>query len=135
MPVGVLLDQHLRLDLIQAALRVEECAGQIAGVAVGVVQPQRLGVVLVVGADADGEQMQSRAGRHVAVGAQHDLPAVLGQHGQAESTRRSEFLEHQWQHGGGYDPGISAIGTLSAGASQPRLTSQRSTPCAPAVAA
>ena len=45
------------------------------------------------------EQMQPRAGRHLAVGAQHHLPVVLGHNREPERARRLQFLQHQRQHG------------------------------------
>ena len=91
------LRRHVRVETL---LRGHDRARQIVRVAVGVVQPQVLRVVLVVGADADSQQVQLRARRQLAVGADRDLLVVLGENREPERARRLQLLQHQRQHGG-----------------------------------
>jgi hypothetical protein len=70
----------------------------------GISQLQFFCIFLVVGADADGKQMEPGTRRHAAVGAQHDLPVMLGDTRVPHYLCRFQEFQHQRQH-------VGAVGT------------------------
>ena len=122
----------MTLDVgVEAALpglRVQQRRGDVLGVLVGVLEPELLGVLLVVAADPDREDVELGAGRHPAVGADLHRPPVLGELGQAEGAGVSSSWRTSGSTAGRNEPGMSETGTLSGASSRPWLTCQRSTP-------
>ena len=117
-----------------SSLRVEQGVRDILGVLVGKFQAQRLSFVAIL-PDADRQNVQPRPGRLFGAGHALHIDPRRRHIGYTERAPGFTLLQDERQRIGTIQLGIADTGTVSAALSGPRLTSQRSTPCAPGVAA